>query len=329
MSSGTWATELLRASLTERGVELVTPGEYRDRWLETILTGVTRFRIGIGRDARTSGFVESALDVAAGVLIELPRLEVDAWGGWNDPRLASVLTVLRMAELSESPPRAGLADCWQELRDRVPFELAGPRPGAAARPLEAFIEVVVDYLQRVTAEIEVVRGRSVPPSSATSLSPPLPRGLLRDRLQAEVANHAARVHGRVLPLARDLYWAAFPAQRSAAMMNQSRGDHDRPEAGRPLRVRSKHRYHLAAWVLQQAGLTRMESGLFLHHVDPSGLQVALPPGDDETWRARLEKEVDNSLAYWRTGPGSRGAEPLAQVGQIEFELKDFLRPVRG
>ena len=329
MIDPTWPTELLRESLAERGVELVTPREHRDRWLETILAGAMRFRIGLGRDVQSADFVESGLDVAAGVLIELPRLEADGWSGWNDPRMASVLTLLRMAELSESPPWAGLADCWRELRDSVPFELATPRPGDFARPVESFVEEVVDYLHRVTEEVEAVLGCGVDPAVATSAPPHLPRRLLGDRLRAEVARHGARVHGRVLPLARDLYWAAFPAQRSATLMSRGRGDHDRLEEGRPLRVRSKQRYHLAAWVLQQAGLTRVECGLFLHHVDPSGLQSALPQTEDETWKARLEGEVDNSLAYWKTGPGARGAEPVVQVGQIEFELKDLLRPVRG
>ena len=329
MSGETWPTELLRASLAEQGVELVTPREHRDRWLEAILEGVTRFRIGLGRDVQTPDFVESGLDVAAGVLIELPRLEADGWSGWNDPRLASVLTVLRMAELSERPPRAGLADCWQELRERVPFELAKPRPGDTVRPVESFIEEVVVYLDRVKLEVEAVLGRTCTPAVVTSPSRPLPRSLLGDRFHAEVARHEARVHGRVLPLVRDLYWAAFPGQRNATMMNRGRGDDDRLDEGRPLRVRSKQRYHLAAWVLQQAGLTRVESGLFLHHVDPSGLQSALPQAEDGAWRARLEREVDNSLAYWKTGLGARGAEPVVQVGQIEFELKDLLRPVRG
>ena len=329
MSVEPWPTRLLREALAERSVELVTPREHRDRWLEAILAGATPFRIGLGRDVKTSDFVGSGLDVAAGVLIELPRLEGEGWSGWDDPRLARVLKLLRTAELSESPPRAGLADCWRELREGVPFELATPRPGESVRPVESFIGEVVVYLRRIRLEVEAVLSRTATPDAATSPSCPLPRSLLGERLRAEVARHEDRVLRRVLPLARDVYWTAFPAQRSATLMSRGRGEHDRLEEGRPLRVRSKQRYHLAAWVLKQAGLTRVESGLFMHHVDPSGLQSALPGADDGAWRARLERGVDNSLDYWKTGAGARGAEPVVQIGQIEFELRDLLRPARA
>jgi hypothetical protein len=95
-----------------------------------------------------------------------------------------------------------------------------------------------------------------------------------------------------------------------------------------LQKRAKLRYHLAAWILRRTGLARVEVGLFLHHVDPTGLQTTLPGVEEGDWKARLAKEVDNSLAYWSSDSRSSGDPPSVHLGQVEGEIQEMMRPIR-
>jgi len=327
-----WTTARLRGALAARGAGLDPSTEHRDRWLVRIAARApSPFRLGLGRDVAPDGFLDAALDTAAGVLMELPGLEEDAWRGWADPRFAKVLTVLRMAELPKDPPRLALRVAWDELRQAVPFKLVAPRAGDGAhslRPLRTAVETYLDALVLELDLIPLVVVEEEPQPAIAEAVPPIPRALLDARLRDAVAQHANRARRWVIPLADDLFGEAFAAQRSAASLNRRRGDQTRLAKGRALRTRSKLRYHLAAWILKQAALPRVDIGLFLHHVDAGGLQAALPETDDDTWKARLEKEIDNALAYWTSGPGLSGDPPSIHVAHIEEELHDLLRPVR-
>lgn len=327
-----WPSARLRVALAARGARVRTPVEHRDRWLARIAARVpSTFQLGLGRDELPDGFLDAALDAAAGVLMELPRLEEDAWRGWVDPRFAKVLGVLRMAELPKDPPRLALRVAWDELRQAVPFELVAPRPGQEAhslRPLRTAIETYLDALDLEVDLIPPVVVEEEPQPAIAEAVPPMPRALLEARLRDAVTRHVNRVRQWMIPLADDLYWEAFASQRSAASLNRRRGDQARLHEGRALRARSKLRYHLAAWTLKQARLARVDIGLFLHHVDASGLQAALPATVDDAWRARLEKEVDNALAYWTSDSRSSGDPPSVHLAHIEEELHDLLRPVQ-
>ena len=320
-----WSHDKLKELLKERGVTLLTPAGHRDRWLEGVARERFRLTLQLTKKDEPVPLIETGLDVAAGVLIELPRLEADAWAGWKDPRLSPALRLLATSELPEAPPRVALAGCWSELRGKVPFTLERPKVGESPQPLEELLNTIADYLSEVWAAAETVLERKDGDPGADPLSPPIPRDLLRDRLLLEVERHIAFVRQRVVPMARDLYWAAFPSQRSATMMQRARGEEDRLDEGRRLRVRGKHRYHLAAWVLREAGLTRLEIGLFMHFIDPREMQTTLEDPKSENLVPRLEKEVENSLAYWRIGAGESG-NPKVQIGNIEFEIRDLLRP---
>ena len=326
-----WATARLRATLAVRGAELLTPAEHRNAWLSSILDQ----RRMVFRAALMSGSVlpedslQDALDTTAGVLLELPRLEQDAWWGWKDPRVRQVLGILEMAELPKDPPRVALAADWDSLRADVPFDLPAPRAGERPHTFEPFSAAIGAYLGRLEAKVEGIEFEPVTVRDASTADLAIPRHMLAGRLRRAVAHHVARVRRHVLPLARDHWSEAFAAQRSGSSLQRRRGDDERLEQGRALRRRSKLRYHLAAWILKQAGLARLDIGLFLHHIDASGLQTPLPDVDEGEWTAGLGKEIDNALAYWTTGAGTSGAPPSVQLGHIEDELRDLLRPVRG
>ncbi len=89
---------------------LLSMQAHHQRWLEEIVeAGMSRGILlakgaALGRRER----LDAALDIAAGVLIQLPLLEQDAWTGWSDPRLARVVAVLRLAELPVRAPRSAL-----------------------------------------------------------------------------------------------------------------------------------------------------------------------------------------------------------------------------
>lgn len=329
-----WSRRRLRDDLAARGVVLRSPAEHRDRWLEGLMTeSVSAFVLGSKRQGEVSAdFLQSALDAAAGVLLELPRMEEEAWRGWDDPRFCRVLAVLRMAELPKEPPRVALRPAWAQLRAAVPFELSAPRAGDPAHSLGPLREVVRGYVADL--ELEVERVPEVDPDeferpADAEGAPAIPAHLLHRRLSNAVGRHTSRVQQWVVPLADDLYWECFAAQRSGASLARRRGDAERHAEGRRLRRRKKLRYHLAAWILKEAGLSRVDIGLFWHHVDPSGLQAAPPAVPAEGWKEQLEKEVDNSLAYWTSGHGARGNRPSVHLGHIEWELRDLLRPLRS
>ena len=320
-----WAVERLRGLLAKRGVELLSPREHRDRWLQAILDFTHGFRIGRPPREPTPEFRGAALDLAAGLLLEMPRLESDAWRGWADPRLKPVFDVLKLADLPEAPPRAGLAECWRDLRELEPFPVVQPKPGDAPQHVGDFLAESSAWLGRLLqAAAEVVTGPAAPVREGGSV--PMPPELLRARLLEEVEAHIERVGPRVLPLAHHLFSTSFVGQRWGAMLHRARGEQERLDQGRPLRVRSKLRYHLAVWVLGETDLTVDEAGLFLWLIDPTGLKNRPQPRGASGTQTGLEKEVSTSRAYWTRGAGLRGLEPMAHIGQIEFELRDLLLP---
>ena len=325
-----WTTCRLKATLGARGALLRTPAEHRDEWLSSVVEQrrmVFRGALNSG-SALPEGCLQEALDTAAGVVLELPRLEEDAWRGWEDPRVRRVLGILRMAELPEEPPRVALGAAWEKLRADVPFELPSPRVGEPPDSWGLFSAAIVPYLARLEAEVDGIEFEAVIVQNAPEADLAIPRHMLAERLRRAVAHHTARVRRFVLPLARDQWSEAFAAQRCATSLHRRRGDGGRLEEGRALRARSKLRYYLAAWILKQAGLPRVDIGLFLSHIDPSGLQTALPDVGDGEWKAGLSKEVDNALAFWTDESRSNGDPPSVQLGHIEFELRDLLCPVR-
>ena len=326
-----WTTIRLRDALVERGAQLRTPAEHRDEWLSAIVERRRAVFLVALRSGSTlpSEHVQEALDTAAGVLMELPRLEEDAWRGWKDPGLRRMLLVLRMAELPEEPPRAALDSVWRQLRAAVPLELPTPRVGEPPDTFELFSAAIVPYLVRLEAEVGRTECEEVTEREPSRAETSIPRHLLAERLRRSVDHHVARVRRYVMPLAADQWAESFAAQRSGTALNRLRGDHERLEEGRALRMRSKHRYHLAAWILKQTGLSRADIGLFLHCIDPVGLLTALPETNDAAGRAALEKEIDNALAFWTYDSRGIGDPPFVQLGQIEWELHDLLRPVRG
>jgi hypothetical protein len=329
VSGKPWTAVRLRATLEARGAVLRTPVEHRDRWLRSILRpGPTAFAMGLDQADPPEGFLDSALDTAAGVLIELPRLEADAWGGWADPRFAEVVRILRRAELPEAAPRRALQPLWSSLREAVPFELVVPEAGEQPQPLSALTVGIQDYLSRLEDQGQGELLQAAPGVDEHHI-PPMPAELLQPRLTPAVARHVARVRSYLLPLAADRYWELFPAQRGAASLNRRRGDELRLDEGRALWSRPKHRYHLAAWVLKQAAVPTADIGLFLRHIDPGGLQSTVPLLEAKAWQRDLQREVDRSLAYWRNGAGARGDPPSVQLGHVEAELFDLLRPARG
>ncbi len=335
-----WTTARLRELLASKQVELLTPVEHRDRWLERLVSEPFALHLALQAEEPGPAHIGVALDTAAGLLLELPRLEADAWSGWDDPRLTRIFTFLAMAELPEAPPRAMLAECWRELRAKVPFELKRPAPGDPPRPVNDFVREMIAYLDALGAAAGVVAERDEPGQPATGEPPAAPPSVVADRFLFEVHQHIAFVRGRVLPLAMGLAAAAFAGQRAMTLLQNARGETKAQGEGKGLRERSKHRYHLAVWLLLKAGLTRREVWLFLAHVDASGLATRTPatdpsaPSDGDTdknaeWSAGLKDEIKASARYWRTGAGSRGQPPLAEIGKIEFEVRDLLRPVGG
>jgi hypothetical protein len=312
-------------------VTLLSPSEHRDRWLEGILGQPFRFRLAMAAPEAGPEHIAAALDAAAGVLLELPRLEGDAFDGWKDRRLQPVFQVLKMAELPTEPPRAMLDECWAELRHRVPFKLEQPRPGDAPHTFTELSRQVRGYLLELRARATGVVERQSAPSRQTDPWPVRPE-LLAKRLEREIEHHDRLVRQYVVPLAGELWTNLFVNQRASIGLQNARAEERARDQGRPLRRRSRQRFHLAAWVLQQVTLTHREIGLFLHHVAPEDLCVGPPvdgPLKDGTlWTDKLEKAVENSLAYWVRGVGSKGRGPLVEVGRIEFEADDLLRPVR-
>jgi hypothetical protein len=318
-----WAVERLRGLLAERSAELLSPPQHRDRWLQAVMDSTYAFRLGRPPREPTVEFVAAALDLAAGILLELPRLELDAWRGWTDPRLKSVFDALKLAELPEAPPRAALAECWRDLRERAPFPVVQPKPGDAPQPVQDFIDEIDAWLGRLVPEAVKVAAAPARVEPGGVLAP-MPRAMLGARLQVEVAAHIKMVRDCVFRLAHHLYAASFAGQRCAGLLQGARGEQDRLDEGRPLRARAKLRYHLAAWVLREASLTAEEIGLFLWLVDPSGLQNRPEQREGTGITTGLEKEVGNSLAYWTTGAGAKGLEPPAHILRIEGEVRRFL-----
>ena len=330
MSHPAWATARLKATLVERGGVLRAPEEHRDAWLLALLDGTRPLFTVALQQGRTLTVeqLQEALNTAAGVLIELPRSEQDAWCGWDDPRVERVLGILRMAELPEHPPRVALRSAWERLRAEVPFELPAPRPGDPPTTFQPFADAVRTYLGGLEARITSAdQEGEVASERAAGLDRPIPRRLLAMRLSRCVHEHVALVLRHVLPLAAGHWREAFAAKLSATSLHSQRGDAGRLGEGRALRLRSKLPRHLAAWVLKQAGLPRGAIGLFIHHVDPAGLQTALPEADDGEWKSRLEKEIDNSVASWTTASGARGDPPIAHLRRLERELRELMRPV--
>lgn len=324
--------------LAARQVELLTPAAHRDRWLGRLMSHPFALRMALHAGKPSPAHIGVALDAAAGLLLELPRLEADAWTGWDDPRLKRVFRFLAMAELPEAPPRSMLAECWRELRARVPFELAPPAAGDPPQPVNDFVREVVAYLNALGATSSVVAERDEPGKAAPGDLPPVPPDLVAGRFLVEVRQHIAFVKARILPLATELAAAAFAGQRAMTQLQNARGEDAAQGEGRGLRERSKHRYHLAAWLLREVGLTQREVWLFWAHVDPAGLAAAVPTVEPRTasrsgadayaaWLGAMKGEVKASERYWRTGAGSRGQAPLAEIGKIEFEIRDLLRPV--
>lgn len=333
-----WTTATLRAHLASKQVELLTPAEHRDRWLARLVAQPFALRLALQSKEPGPADISVVLDTAAGLLLELPRLEADAWAGWDDPRLTPIFTFLAMAELPEAPPRSMLAECWRELRTQVPFELTRPASGEPPRPVNDFVREVVAYLAALGAAAGVVAERDEAGKPASGEPPAVPPSVVADRFLVEVHQHITFVRGRVLPLAMELAAAAFAGQRMMTLLQNARGETKAQGEGKGLRERSKHRYHLSVWLLREVGLTHREVWLFLAHVDSTGLATLVPetdpsaPSDGDkdayaAWSVRLKDEVKASARYWRTGAGSRRQAPLAEIGKIEFEIRDLLRPV--
>jgi len=333
-----WTTSTLRRLLAERQVELLTPTAHRDRWLGRLVDQPHALGLALLSEVPSAGQIGGALDTAAGLLLELPGLEADAWAGWDDPRLTWIFTFLAMAELPEAPPRSMLAESWRELRARVPYTLTRPTPGDAPHPVNDFVRDAAAYLDALGATAGVVAEREEPGEAAPGEPPPVPPKVVATRFLAEVHQHIVVAKARILPLALELAAAAFSGQRSMTLLQAARGETRAQGEGRGLRVRSKQRYHLAAWLLREIGLTQREIWLFWAHVDSSGLATPIPPTDpstpseddkdaDATWWMGAKDEVKASVRYWRTGAGARGQTPLAEIGKIEFEVRDLLKPV--
>ncbi len=328
-----WTTSTLRESLDALGVKLLTPEAHRHRWLEGVIRRPFRLALAMNAGEVTAEHIDAALDAAAGVLMELPRLEQDAWDGWKDRRLDRVFSVLAMAELPAEAPRSMLGACWAELRRRCPFEVARPEPGEPPCSFQTFSAAVQAYLVRVRAEVVAIASEDEPSWGGAVGTPEVSPKMLAGRLAREVGNHESTVRQGVLPLAHRLWAAAFAAQRAGVGLQRARGEDSTAEEGRTLRRRKKYPFHLAAWALRHVGLSRLDVGLFLHHVDPAGLSVGEPRQeplkDGSLWTQKLEKRVDNSLAFWGTEAGRRGLPPVVGLNQLEREMKDLLNPVKA
>jgi hypothetical protein len=326
-----WYTLRLRELLPE-GVSPDRPGEHRDRWLSEIAAGRRMmFRGSLERGlSREVLFVAGALDTAAGILMMLPLLEADAWDGWGDLRFTTVFEMLQMSELPSAPPHVALRIHWSRLRAAVSFDLRRPKAGDPAHSLKPLVDKVRGYLADLEREVQVVSDRETGVQALMEElhdgGLPIPMRFFSGRLVDAVGRHTDRVRRHYLPLAEGLHWDCVAAQRSGASLARRRGEHDRLAAGRGIRERGKFRYHLATWVLRQSGLSRMAIWLFLHHIDPDGLQTSTGAAETEQWSAEAVKEVDNHIAYW-TGPaGSKGNPPAVHLGHIETELREWLRP---
>ncbi len=316
-----WWERVLRQELEafapEQGVELLSLEAHHERWMSGLKArqGSPFAMAQLRGTAPDRELLPLALDAAAGVLVELPRIEADAWRGWGDARLERVWALLQLAELPEEAPRVALAACWARLRAQQPFVLELPSPGAEPQSLDPLLWQIGAYLDG----LQELVGRA---GAAEDL---LGAGLLAERLELELRFHRDVFERRTRPLAQVLYGACLPSQRAA--LGVARGREDRPvlEEGRPLRHVEKLRVHLAAWVLAQAGLPRATLGLVLRHFGAE-LATALPDEEEDgPWRRRLAKEVDYSLAYWKQ-PAREAREQLAV---LESEVFDLLCPAGG
>ena len=298
---------------------LLSMQAHHQRWLEEIVeAGMSRGILlakgaALGRRER----LDAALDIAAGVLIQLPLLEQDAWTGWSDPRLARVVAVLRLAELPVRAPRSALAPLWRRLRRVVPFELKLPRSDSRYREITFLLEQTNGYFQELRRTL-----------AQWECSDPSPAGALGDRLIREVELHEARFVSHVAPLAESIYVNNFPFKRAAAGIAATRPDPQLPEAGQALRTRSRLRFHLAVWILSLGGLSKAASGLVLCHWQPDGWRFEMPDSDlDKQWKQEISKQVSNSLNYWSDPARGGESEPFRQLEVVEFEVRDLLRPV--
>jgi hypothetical protein len=331
-----WWVALLQERLADHAervgatepVQLLPPAFHRDAWLgELLLRSPSMFghRLALRRPA--GDLLAPALNAASGVIIELPRLDEDAWAGDADPRLRPVWRMMEAIELPEAPPRAALHEVWTELRARVPFSI-GPRTTFAPpvfKELKAYLDALeraVDYQSLPIERIGVEEVDVEPlPRPGTGEPVPLEPEMLAAALMHAVDRHLERSRVLLRDHIEARWWEFFPLHRDTSARAANRDEKDRLAEGWGLRKKSHLRYHLAAWILKQADLPYLDIGLFRAYVDPSGLQNRPPAAEREAWREGIEKAVENSLASWS------GAErgPVAHLGEVEFAMHDLLR----
>ena len=330
--------ERLEAMLAERGATLRTPAEHRDRWLEQLVRPGPSAFDRRDEEPGPADLLDSALDAAAVVLIELPRLQTDAWRGWADERLGPIRRLLEQCELPEQPPRPALAEVWAEVRARHPLELNWPVAGDAPESMGPVRERIAAYLGALEGEFEPTGGdgndedaaadTALAPTSSGGepQTPPIPGRLLERRLRVSLQRHIRRCRTHLLPLAHEQYFELLPAQRAGLSLLRRRGEQARLEEGRGPKTRDRLPRNLAAWVLRKASLPRVSAGLFLHHVDPSCITTAIGPAAGEGWEQRLATEIDNAIAFWKHGAGAKGNPPSIHLDHLGSELRDLLCP---